>query len=96
MERQKILSNIIMKLDTGKTTTCGQKWSWKDYAYEAYPWVCKMATQGTILINGKVVREKMMTCRKILVLSSKIRVFARIFWLHKSEASCYDSGKNQR
>ena len=48
-----VLSNINMKLEVWKNLrTCGQKWFRKDYAYEAYPRVCK-GNAGTILINGK-------------------------------------------
>ena len=37
-----VLSNINMKLESGKIYgLVGRNGSGKDYAYEAYPWVCK-------------------------------------------------------
>lgn len=71
-----VLSNINMKLESGKIYgLVGRNGSGKTMLMKHILGFVK-ATQGTILINGKVVGENV-TCRRILVLSSKIRVFCQ-------------------
>ena len=87
-----VLSNINMKLESGKIYgLVGRNGSGKTMLMKHILGFVK-ATQGTILINGKVVGENDDMQENIGAI---IENPARIFWLHKSEASCYDSGKNQ-
>ena len=90
-----VLSNINMKLESGKIYgLVGRNGSGKTMLMKHILGFVK-ATQGTILINGKVVGENDDMQENIGAII-EIGFSARIFWLHKSEASCYDSGKNQR
>ena len=89
-----VLSNINMKLESGKIYgLVGRNGSGKTMLMKHILGFVK-ATQGTILINGKVVGEN--DAGEYWCYHRKSGFSARIFWLHKSEASCYDSGKNQR
>lgn len=91
-----VLSNINMKLESGKIYgLVGRNGSGKTMLMKHILGFVK-ATQGTILINGKVVGENDDMQENIGAIIENPGFLARIFWLHKSEASCYDSGKNQR
>lgn len=71
-----VLSNINMKLESGKIYgLVGRNGSGKTMLMKHILGFVK-ATQGTILINGKVVGEND-DMQEILVLSSKIRVFCQ-------------------
>ena len=71
-----VLSNINMKLESGKIYgLVGRNGSGKTMLMKHILGFVK-ATQGTILINGKVVGEND-DMRRILVRSSKIRVFCQ-------------------
>ena len=82
-----VLSNINMKLESGKIYgLVGRNGSGKTMLMKHILGFVK-ATQGTILINGKVVGENDDMQGKYWCYHRKSGFLPRIFWLHKSEAS---------
>ena len=90
-----VLSNINMKLESGKIYgLVGRNGSGKTMLMKHILGFVK-ATQGTILINGKVVGENDDMQENIGAIIENPGFLPEYSGFHKSEASCYDSGKNQ-